>query len=227
MNKSNVKRNKTGLTGALTLCMSVLAAPAAMTTSSSVAGALLVGTVVSGPAFAKPNGKTTTVVQFSGGSFELNQRGEWQEFGNGSNNVRYTFRETHRDEWSVYGHDASRNMKIQLDMHRMMVSLEWPGHPMQDQYKITSASDRLNGRKASYVSMDGGSFTQQGSNWVERGTSGNIKYTFREVNRDMWSVYARDDSRNMDMQLDLHRNIISLAWPGQAKFDWKPIRDAR
>jgi len=179
-------------------------------------------------AFAKPNGWTTNVVQFAGGSYELNQRGEWLEFANGSQQVRFVFRETHRDDWSVYGHDASRNMDIQLDMHRMKIRLAWPGHPMQDQYNITQADDRINGRKVSYVSMQGRSFTQEGNEWVERdGATGHVTFRFRETHRDMWSVYARDDSRQMKMQLDLHRRVVRLSWPGQEMFDWAQIMDAR
>jgi hypothetical protein len=176
---------------------------------------------------AEANGWNTTVVEFAGGSFELNQSGVWLEFASGNPQVRYRFRETSRDEWSVYGRDASRNMDIQLDMYRKKIRLAWPGHPMQDQYNITNVSDKLNARQVRYVAMTGKSFTQEGNDWVERDASNNVTARFRKASRDVWSVYARDDSRNMKMQLDLYRRVIRLSWPGQELFDWAPITDVR
>nr|HPE62022.1 hypothetical protein [Thiolinea sp.] len=52
---------------------------------------------------------------------------------------RLRFRETHRDQWSVYLGDDSRKMQMQIDVHRNWIRLAWPGHPMADQYRITSA----------------------------------------------------------------------------------------
>ena len=78
----------------------------------------ITGALAPTSAMAEPNGWNTTVVEFAGGSFELNQSGEWLEFASGNPQFRYRFRETGRDEWSVYGRDASGNMDIQLDMYR-------------------------------------------------------------------------------------------------------------
>ena len=76
--------------------------------------------------------------------------------------------------------------------------------------------------------MQGRSFTQEGNEWVERdGATGQVTFRFREASRDVWSVYARDDSRNMKMQLDLYRRVIRLSWHSQPLLDWAPITDVR
>jgi hypothetical protein len=48
-----------------------------------------------------------------------------------------------------------------------------------------------------------GSFFQDGpSSWREDSASG-TQFHFTEVNRDDWSVYLRDSSRSVSIQLDL------------------------
>jgi hypothetical protein len=45
--------------------------------------------------------------------------------------------------------------------------------------------------------------------WVERGLPAqDDRFTFREVGRDDWSVYLRDDSRNVTIQLDLFQKKV-------------------
>ena len=168
-----------------------------------------------------------TVIQFPKGSFELNKHGEWLEVGEDPYKVLFVFKETHRDETSIYGVDGTRNMNIQFDLERRKIGLEWPGHPMQDQYNITSVSEQTNARQISFVAMDGATFKQEGKNWVEFDNSGNRTHVFRESIRDMWSVYARDEGRKMDLQFDLYRSVIRLAWPGKEMFDWTAIKKAR
>jgi hypothetical protein len=173
-----------------------------------------------GAAYADPNGHTTNFVRFAEGTFERTHGGVWLEFGNGNNEPRYTWRETHRDEWSVYLRDDSREMNMQIDMHRDWIGLEWDGHPMQDQYPIVEADARINGRLVTRVDFDGGAFrmTRPGR-WQEFNAAGQATNVFRETGRDAWSVYLRDQSRSMDMQIDMHRNWIRLAWPGHDMAD--------
>ncbi|MHA6287299.1 hypothetical protein [Maricaulis sp. CAU 1757] len=172
-------------------------------------------------ALAQVTGENATFIRFDGGSFErINQPRTWQEFGQGNPAPRFTWIETHRDDWSVYLRDDSRNMQMQIDLHTGWVRLAWPGQPMSDHYRITESDARVNGRMAVEVHHDGGVFTMDGNtDWVEINSQGQRTYRFRETHRDQWSVYLRDDSRDMDMQIDLHRNWIRLGWPGHDMAD--------
>ena len=73
---------------------------------------------------------------FNGGRFEQTSPGVWKEYGR-SGGPRFTFRETQRDEWSVYLRDDSRNGDLQIDVHRNMISAGWDGRPRSDLYPVT------------------------------------------------------------------------------------------
>ncbi len=47
-----------------------------------------------------------------------------------------------------------------------------------------------------------------GRRWQERDRNGRVTFTFREQNRDEWSVYLFDASRGVHLQLDLHRQTV-------------------
>jgi len=175
-------------------------------------------------ALADPNGHTTNLVRFDGGSFERSHSGEWLEFATGNNEPRFRWRVTNRDEWSIYLRDDSRAMNMQIDMYRDRIGLEWEGHPMQDQYLIIESDDRVNGRLVTQVRFSEGYFrVGRNGQWREINADGVTTNRFRETGRDAWSVYLRDDSREMDMQIDVHRNWIRLAWPGHPMADQYPI----
>jgi hypothetical protein len=178
-----------------------------------IAALMLVFTGFGSAAQAEANGYTTNFVSFNGGSFERSYSGEWLEFGTGNQEPSYHWRVTHQDAWSIYFRDDSRQMNMQIDMYRDWIRLEWDGHPMQDQYAILEADERINGRFVTQVRHDGGTFrlTRPGL-WQEFDIYGQASYSFRETGRDAWSVYLHDDSRNMGMQIDVHRNWIRLAW---------------
>ena len=169
---------------------------------------------------AQPNGYNTNFVRFNQGTFERTYNGDWLEYGNGSNDPRFRWRVTGRDDWSIYFRDDGRNMNMQIDMHRHWIRLEWPGHPMADQYSITEANERVNGRLVTSVNHSAGSFRMVSpGQWRELNVAGTATYSFRETGRDQWSVYLIDDSRNMQMQIDTHRNWIRLAWSGHPMAD--------
>ncbi|MDA8708768.1 PLAT/LH2 domain-containing protein [Hellea sp.] len=76
---------------------------------------------------------------FNGGRFEETGKGTgvWHEYG-ASGPARFTFKETNRDEWSVYMTDAARGVRIQLDAYRNMIGYGDSNTPMRDQYKATT-----------------------------------------------------------------------------------------
>ncbi len=70
------------------------------------------------------NGQNVCKVSFNTnqglGYFKLNTAGKWVE-GNEKTSNEFSFKETGRDEWSVYLRDDSRKTNIQLDLHRKKV----------------------------------------------------------------------------------------------------------
>jgi membrane-bound inhibitor of C-type lysozyme len=90
------------------------------------------------PAAAAVNGFTVGQVLHPGGSFTNVGNGQWQE-ADAQGRVNFRFREASRDEWSVYLFDASRNVALQLDLHRRQVLYGVGAEPKRDLYPITGA----------------------------------------------------------------------------------------
>jgi Mannan-binding protein len=113
-----------------------------LTCSTLLGATALLATAV--PAAAQPaaavNGWIATFVRFGGGHYARLPDGSWAEFDL-RGQVTFRFAETQRDEWSVYLHDASRNVQIQLDLFRRKISYGTNGGPRSDLYDITGASD--------------------------------------------------------------------------------------
>jgi PLAT/LH2 domain len=83
------------------------------------------------------NGANLASVTHSGGKIEKTGDAEWTEF-NANGEAGFTFQETGRDEWSVYLDDPSRNVQLQLDVHRKMITYGQGGGEKSDLYPITS-----------------------------------------------------------------------------------------
>lgn len=157
-------------------------------------------------------------VQHSGGSFEF-ENGIWVEKDlNGRANFR--FDERQRDDWSVYLYDPSRDVKLQLDLHRKEIFYSTGNNSMTPLYRITGAGTNVaqapsapvaasaNGRNVVSVSHPGGTFMFRDGLWLEADTAGRVNFRFEEQQRDDWSVYLYDRSRDVNLQLDLHRKQI-------------------
>lgn len=162
-----------------------------------------------------PTGRNANLVMFAAsgaeGSFRLSGKAqEWVETGADHNQIRFRYRETNRDDWSVYLHDASRRVDIQLDLHTKKVMYSDATNPQRRELAaITEAYAKTNGWLVKRVEFDAGSFAQSGNEWIERANgSQQPRFRFRETGRDDWSVYLRDESRQVDLQLDLHTGNI-------------------
>ena len=147
------------------------------------------------------------------GSFRLSKVGEWVETAADHRAIRFRFKEMRRDDWSVYLHDASRRVDIQLDLHTKKVMFSDAKDAQRRELAlILDAYAKTNGWLVTRVEFDGqpgGSFAQSGKEWVERARgSQQPRFRFRETARDDWSVYLRDESRGVDLQLDLHTGNI-------------------
>jgi hypothetical protein len=79
---------------------------------------------------------------------------------------------------------------------------------------VLSQTTGRNVNKVTYVT---GSFNENTpGNWLEHAPN-NGRYKFVETNRDDWSVYMFDKSRDISIQLDLYKKKIYIYWerPGR------------
>lgn len=85
------------------------------------------------------------------------------------------------------------------------------------------AQGQTTGRNLTAVMVDAGpnaQFVKQGtSRWVELDTNGRPIFYYRERMRDDWSVYLFDSSRNLEIQLDVHRRKVTIAEGGRPRRD--------
>lgn len=84
------------------------------------------------------NGRNVVRADFVGGRFEQASSGQWVEY-DASGVARFSFAEQGRDDWSVYLHDGSRNVQIQIDIWRRMITYGANGGPKSDLYPITAS----------------------------------------------------------------------------------------
>lgn len=177
------------------------------------------------------NGRNVTSIVYSSGgepigAFRQETRDNWTEYTNQQGKT-FSFVERGRDDWSVYLYDQSRDVSIQLDLHRNIVGYNQGNTPMSDIYYIvksesvefdtssqaapaaapaTSVTNGMNAIQVLYNAGSGpaGAFTMVGEKvWTE-----NNKFNFQERARDEWSIYLYDASRNTNIQLDLHRHKV-------------------
>lgn len=97
---------------------------------------------------ATVNGMSVGQVRHPGGSFTNTGGGQWQE-ADAQGRVTFNFQEESRDEWSVYLFDASRNVSLQLDLHRGEVLYGIGAEPKTVLYPITQSSAKGGATRAS------------------------------------------------------------------------------
>lgn len=111
--------------------------------------ALVIIPVAETPASAQINsqrqadltGRNVGVVHHRDGHFAERRNGRWVEY-NSNGQPTFRFEETHRDEWSVYLRDPSRNVRLQLDLHRDWIRYAAGRDRYSDLYRITDAGHR-------------------------------------------------------------------------------------
>jgi hypothetical protein len=182
------------------------------------------------------NGWNVIRATFDGGLFQQTSTGQWTEFGNSGQN--FYFEERSRDAWSVYLHDVSRDMSLQIDIYRQMISYGYGDAPRQDLYQITSstpgtvssnrlAASGINGFNVIRANYDGGLFQLSGGgDWIEVTDDGRT-YRFSETQRDEWSAYMYDASRDIHIQIDIYRQMITIADGSEPRRDLYQITSAR
>ena len=74
--------------------------------------------------------------------------------------------------------------------------------------KSTQTASGINGYNVKRVFLPKGTISLKGNGvWIEKGNDG-ARFEFEETGRDEWSVYIFDRSRNVRLQLDLHRKKV-------------------
>ena len=147
----------------------------------------------------------------------------WSELDANGKTV-FEFVESNRDDWSVYLNDQSRKVSIQIDLYRKKIRYSDPQTPWRDQYDILSARSVVGWTAGTVVFPDESvkrAFVQtRPKKWEERNSDPkSVKFNFDETGRDDWSVYLKDPSRDVSIQLDLFRNKILYSDPTT------PLRD--
>jgi len=164
------------------------------------------------------NGYNASVARHSNnGAFVQLNTVDWIETGSGTTSNNF-FKEQGRDEWSVYLYDGSRNVSIQLDYFRKKVVYS-DSSSSYDLYEIISSDpEQVDGYTANRVFYDkpGGQVFQNGgfvqlnaTQWSENNEDGS--FIFNETRRDDWSVYLRDNSRGVNIQLDMWTKEINYS----------------
>lgn len=178
----------------------------------AASAAALLASALPVAAQAGVNGRNVTSVKRSGGRLIMGPLGAWTE--RGDDGVAFQFRETGRDDWSVYLLDSSRDVKLQIDLHRRQIRYAADNGPFNDLYPITGASAQVDGRNVVRVEISGGYYRMTAvRTWEERGSDGG-GFQFTEDRRDDWSVYLVDASRGVRLQLDLHTRKVMYSDSG-------------
>jgi hypothetical protein len=86
-------------------------------------------------------------------------------------------------------------------------------------------AERVDGSNLVRVEFAGGWFEQRGGRWTEYGLDGRARFHFEEISRDEWSVYMLDRSRNVEIQLDVFRHMVTFAENGGRRTDLYPITE--
>ncbi len=189
------------------------------------------------------------------GTFVEKENKAWQEIS--LKDGKHNFTETHRDQWSVYLQDKSRNVFIQLDLHTKKVMYSVGNGAKRPLYEVMTASSKkqastvgtstvkptperpvsrrptdrrpvskpastvVNGYSVNYIAFGQngnklGVYEQIGDKkWREVGSKrGASSFNFVETQRDEWSVYLLDKSRNVNIQLDLHTKKVMYSVGG-------------
>jgi hypothetical protein len=182
---------------------------------------------------AGATGGTVIQVSYDGGLFRMGPGG-WEEFDS-SARIAARFRETGRDDWSVYLHEIGTDKQVQLDLYRMRILVSQGGAPMSDLYVITSArapravsppvrSDTPYAFTVKRVNYRDGYFQAIGEGrWTEYRNDGSVAFRFimRSIGNDVISLF--DDSRNTGVDLDLNRRMIQISFNGARFEDLYPI----
>lgn len=149
----------------------------------------------------------------------------WQEVPSSSGGGIYSFEETSRDAASVYLRDSSRGVDLHIDLAAGKVRYRDANSSWRDLYDVLGTSAQASGWNVRHVSYGqggrtSGEYCQTGHKaWREIGDN---TYNFNEVERDDFSVFLNDPSRNVDIQIDLKAGKVRYR---DADSSWRELYD--
>ncbi|HEX4961665.1 MAG TPA: hypothetical protein VF173_12550 [Thermoanaerobaculia bacterium] len=149
----------------------------------------------------------------------------WREL-NAKGETVFEFVESFRDDWSVTLNHPSRRVSIRIDLHRQKILYSDPKTPWRDQYDVSIARS-VTGWTAGTVIFSAGSgkraFVQILSKvWEERSPDSKTEFDLHETSRDDRSIYLKDPSSNVSIQIDLHLQKVLYTdptTPGRDQYD--------
>lgn len=211
-----------------------------MRTILLAAAAAMVTVGVSAPACAQSTegqrngatGHTVIAVTFPGGEFRRQGGANWNEYG-ADGRVTFRFRETGRDDWSVYLDEIGTDKKVQIDLFRMRIGVSQGGAPMSDLYVITSAQapSAVSLPASSSASIwvrrvdfrDGWFEASSGGRWTEYRRDGSVAYRFVVRSSGIDTITLFDQSRGTAVEFNLSRRMILISFNGAPFEDLYPI----
>lgn len=185
-------------------------------------------------ASAKADGWIVRHVKFGQGGRpvgDLRQTGgkTWREVPSSSSGNTYNFSETGRDGTSVYLHDPSRGVDLEIDLGVGKIYYRDANTSWRELYDVLSSSAGANGWLVRRVGFGQGGRSlgelhQTGDRtWREVSWSSNGNtYDFNETGRDDASVYLHDPSRDVDLEINLEAGKIYYR---DAKSPWRELYD--
>lgn len=150
----------------------------------------------------KINGKNVNLIEVNAGFYYRHMGNKkWLETNKKTFKNKNNFVETGRDDYSVYLYDKAREVKMQIDLHRNVMTYADRNTKKRDQYTVVKAMEKVKGMEVIKVEYATGHFMlKEGKTWIEKNKESSD--TFTETGRDEWSVYLTNEQK--DIQLDLN-----------------------
>ncbi len=105
---------------------------------------------------------------------------------------------------------AEQNETLTIKATNLIIAEQLTNNHTKNHHKTS----RVKGWNANLVAYNGGAFVKlNGKKWVENNSDG--RHTFREVNRDEWSVYLKSNNRDVSIQLDLWTMEVKYSDPNR------------
>ena len=167
------------------------------------------------PAVEELNGFTVNRVEYAGSgtsqAFVQGLEGVWYDVVVTDTYTESVYTEVDRDASSVYLEDE-RGYQIQLDINNGVIYIDLnDGNGQLVRNNILNSYITPTGYAASTVRYQNGEFTQANDKtWVEKKFDTNEEFTYKLTQRDEWTIYLLDQSRNMVASLNLKEKQISL-----------------
>ncbi|MEM7454038.1 MAG: hypothetical protein AAF456_06745 [Planctomycetota bacterium] len=176
----------------------------------SPAGSPVPDTRAQGTPSVEVTGLNATTIVHSRGQYEKIGPNLWLNTLEGG--PHGTLTEIQRDEWSVYLRRTD-GTEVQIDLYRKEVSQ----NTVEGRSVIMTVTDAIAGQHVptpadvvTIVSDAGLFYTYDKVSWSNRFYENDLPVTYelQEVGRDQWSVYLRDDVRQVEFALDMYTNTV-------------------